>query len=75
MEPIYLPQAWTKTPIGKIDGQDKSRRQSSDEHVVTSAGTNEQLQPEVPSTAGRMGETTDEWQIDESFGFLDWYRP
>jgi hypothetical protein len=54
----YCLQAWTKTPIGKIDGQ---RQWRSDELTEASAGAVRQLSPEVSSAAGSVGTGADEW--------------
>jgi hypothetical protein len=38
-----------------------NEKQCSDEHTQASTGSNKQLQPEVPSSSGRMGEATTEF--------------
>lgn len=52
-------------------GHNITGRKRSDEHTEAAAGTDEQLQPEVPSTSGRLGETT---AIGVKFSGKVWYQ-
>jgi hypothetical protein len=78
-EPIYLPKAWTKTPIGKIDGNNIARRQRTDEHTEVATGAGECVRTEVPSTSGRLGERAIEWygttySIEKEPCIYQWYN-
>lgn len=49
------------TDFGVEDDKDRTRHECPDEYIETSAGAIQQLQSEVPSAPGRLGETAVEW--------------